>query len=175
MDVPADSLEVAIQGDDAYVRVSGRGSFRAGPALKQFGTGALDRGCRHLRVDLGACTGMDSTFMGVLAGLALAAQKKRGDVLLCGVSEKNATNIRTLGLSHLVKLETGATCHPPAKGGVLSTQTDKVTLTETMLTAHETLVAVSPANLPKFKDVLAYLKEDLNSQTGQGGASAGKT
>jgi len=31
----------------------------------------------------------------------------------------------------------------------------------TMLEAHENLVRLSPDNLPKFKDVLAFLQEDL--------------
>ncbi len=174
MDVPADSLDVAIQGPDAYVRVSGRGSFKGGPALKQFGTAALERGCRRIIVEMTACVGMDSTFMGVLAGLALMARKKSGVVIMRGVSDKNAGLIRTLGLSQLVTMES-ASAGPAPTGNTLSTTTDKLTLTETMLSAHETLVGVSADNLPKFKDVLAYLKEDLNKQTGAAGSEPGKS
>ena len=173
MDVPADSLEVAIQGTDAFIRVSGRGSFKGGPALKQFGTAAVDRGCRRLMVDLRSCVGMDSTFMGVLAGLALAARRQGGSLVLRAVSDKNANLIRTLGLSHLVSIETAAGPEAPT-GNRLDTATDKRTLAETMVTAHEILVEVSADNLPKFKDVLAYLKEDLNHQTGAGGTGPGK-
>ena len=32
-----------------------------------------------------------------------------------------------------------------------------------MLEAHENLVALSPENLPKFKDVLTFLREDLKN------------
>ena len=35
---------------------------------------------------------------------------------------------------------------------------------ETMLDAHEALVDVSAENLPKFKDVLAFLREDLDKE-----------
>jgi len=173
MDVPADSLEVAIQGTDAFIRVSGRGSFKQGPALKQFGGAATERGCRRLVVDLAACVGMDSTFMGVLAGLALVARRKGGALVLRSVSNKNVNLIRTLGLNHLVCLESAVGAEVPA-GERLSTATDKLTLAETMVAAHETLVTVSADNFPKFKDVLAYLKEDLNKQTGTGGAGPGK-
>ena len=173
MDVPADSLEVAIQGADAFIRVSGRGSFKQGPALKKFGMAAVERGCRRLVVDLGHCVGMDSTFMGVLAGLALVMRRKSGSLVLRAASEKNANLIRTLGLSHLVALESVAVPVAPA-GDRLETATDKRTLAETMLTAHEILVTVSAENLPKFKDVLAYLKEDVSNQAGAGGAGPGK-
>lgn len=175
MEVPVDSLEVATQGHDAYVRVGGRGSFKGGPALKQFGMAALDRGCHRIIVDMARCTGMDSTFMGVLAGLAVTARKKDGAIVLRAVSEKNATLLRTLGLIQLVTMETaGGSPVPTPTGDVLETLTDKRTLTETMLNAHETLVSVMPSNLPKFKDVLTYLKEDLNTQTATGGAGSGK-
>jgi anti-anti-sigma factor len=165
MDVPVDSLEVATQGQDAYVRVGGRGSFKGGPALKQFGMAALDRGCRRILVDMTQCTGMDSTFMGVLAGLAVTARKRNSEIVLRSVSVKNSTLLRTLGLIQLVTVESDVKT-PAPEGAVLETSTDKRTLTETMLDAHETLVAVAPGNFPKFKDVLTYLKEDLNSQTG---------
>jgi anti-sigma B factor antagonist len=165
MDIPIDSLEVATQGEDAYVRVGGRGSFKGGPALKQFGTTALDRGCRRIIVDMARCTGMDSTFMGVLAGLALTARKKNGALVLRAVTEKNGALLRTLGLIQLVTMEAADETAAPA-GDVLALAADKRTLTETMLNAHETLVAVAPGNLPKFKDVLTYLKEDLSTQTG---------
>jgi hypothetical protein len=33
---------------------------------------------------------------------------------------------------------------------------------ETMLRAHEDLVAAAPANRPKFKDVIDYLREDVH-------------
>jgi anti-sigma B factor antagonist len=43
---------------------------------------------------------------------------------------------------------------------------DKSTTTRTMIDAHETLVAIAPENLPKFKDVLTYLREDLRQSGG---------
>jgi hypothetical protein len=38
-----------------------------------------------------------------------------------------------------------------------------------MLASHEALVEISPDNAPKFKDVLAYLKEDLQRAGEPGG------
>ena len=39
---------------------------------------------------------------------------------------------------------------------------DKQTRAETMIEAHEAVVAANPANEAKFKDVLDYLKQDLH-------------
>jgi len=40
--------------------------------------------------------------------------------------------------------------------------TDRPDQAETMLEAHEALIRADSANLTKFKDVLEYLKQDLN-------------
>jgi hypothetical protein len=40
-----------------------------------------------------------------------------------------------------------------------------------MLEAHETLLQIDSANVAKFKDVVAYLKEDLSQSAETGTAS----
>ncbi len=172
MGMPDDSVEVAIQGGMAYVRVHGRGTFKIAPGLKQFGMAAIEQDCKRLLIEMGDCLGMDSTFMGVLAGLAVSLKKKDGEIVLRHLSEKNVFLVKILGLSHLVSVEQGGAIDPimPAGARVLETGADKNTITQTMITAHETLVEVSPDNIVKFKDVLSFLKEDLKRVPGQGGA-----
>lgn len=172
MEQTGDTILVAATPDAAMVRVNGRGSFKSGPALKQFGRSCIEKGCRRIVVDLKDCVGMDSTFMGVLAGLAAALKKKEGGILAAiNLTPKNLSLLETLGLTSMIK-----TCPPGAESDQLATGTgatpvqldssgiDKRTTTATMLDAHETLVGVSPANLPKFKNVLEYLREDLQKQ-----------
>lgn len=169
MGMPDDSVDVAIQGGVAYVRVHGRGTFKIAPGLKQFGMAAMEQGCTRLLVEMGDCLGMDSTFMGVLAGLAVCLKKKDGEIVLRHLSEKNVFLVKILGLSHLVNVEQGGVIDPimPAGSRVLVAGTDKEMITQTMITAHETLVEVSPDNIVKFKEVLAFLKEDLKRSTGK--------
>jgi len=38
---------------------------------------------------------------------------------------------------------------------------DRTTRAQTMVEAHEALIKAVPENLPKFKDVIQYLKEEL--------------
>ena len=170
MGMPADSVEVAIQDSTAYVKVHGRGTFKIASSLKQFGMAAASQGCSRIVVEMSDCLGMDSTFMGVLAGLAVHLRKKDGELTLRNMSDKNSFLIRMLGLSHLVRTEqAGGGQNMPADAQVLDAGTDKQTLTTTMIDSHETLVQVAPENLPKFKDVLAFLKEDQQRADGQNG------
>jgi anti-sigma B factor antagonist len=171
MGMLADNVEVAIQGGFGYVRVHGRGTFKVAPGLKQFGMAAIEQGCSRLVVEMSECLGMDSTFMGVLAGLAVHLKRKDGEVVLCHVSDKNAFLVKMLGLSHLVRVEQdgGPGQAMPADARVLGVAGDKEVLTKTMISAHEVLVEVAPDNIVKFKDVLTFLKEDLQrvgDQTG---------
>lgn len=169
METLADRIEVAIQGPDAFVRVHGRATFKIGPSFKQFGVAAVEQGCKRFVVEMGDCVGMDSTFMGILAGLATSLKKSEGAVVLRNLGEKNLFLVKMLGLSHLVSIDTvtPAESDVPHKGLVLSANGDKRLMTETMIDAHEKLIEAAPDNIVKFKDVLAYLKEDLNRTAAQ--------
>jgi hypothetical protein len=52
-------------------------------------------------------------------------------------------------------------------GRALPVSDDKRQMTQAMITAHEALIDAAPDNIVKFKDVLAYLKEDLKRAVGQ--------
>jgi anti-anti-sigma factor len=161
MEISSDSVEVAIQSLDALVRVQGRATFKIGPALKQFGLMAIEKGCRRVIIEMQDCVGMDSTFMGVLAGLATQIKKSDGEIILRNISDKNAFLIKMLGINHLVTIDTAAAGDMSRLSMPLDIGTDKTRMTQTMIAAHEALIEAAPDNMVKFKDVLVYLKEDL--------------
>ncbi len=171
MENPNDSIDVAIRDKSAYVRVHGRGTFKVGPSLKEFGVLAMDRGCSRILVDMADCTGMDSTFMGTLAGLAISINKCDGAVVLRNASDKNRYLIRMLGLAKLVRFdeESSAGERMPSVVEDLAVHRDKRSLTESMIEAHEILIDVAPENIVKFRDVLSFLHEDLKGAAGQKG------
>jgi anti-sigma B factor antagonist len=174
MEISGDSVEVAIQTSDAFVRVHGRATFKIGPALKQFGMMAYEKGCRRIIVEMQDCVGMDSTFMGVLAGMATHLKKSEGSVVLRNISDKNAFLIKMLGINHLVTIDPNdvSTSAMPCNSKPLQTGVDKQQMTQTMITAHEALIEAAPDNMVKFKDVLVYLKEDLVRTVTQQAATA---
>lgn len=169
MEKSSDSVEVAIRDQKAYVRVHGRGTFKMGPSLREFGMAALDRGCRCVVLEMSDCAGMDSTFMGTLAGLAVQIGKCGGSVVLQNASEKNKHLISVLGLSPMMKFEDTApgSIVMPSVVENLARQCDKQELTEAMIEAHEVLIEVAPENIVKFKDVLSFLRDDLKNASGK--------
>jgi anti-anti-sigma regulatory factor len=175
---------VAVNEDTGLVKVHGRGTFKISGSLKNFGLAALESGCRDLVLDMSDCVGMDSTFMGVLAGLS-AEQRNRdlGRMILFNLSEKNRGLLATLGLDHVVQASLAGA--PPSdlpeaarhmdQMEALPVEAEKTSETaKTMLEAHENLVDVTPDNYPRFKDVLQFLREDVEKASGRQAVEPGK-
>ncbi len=177
---PVDQLLVGISGEIAFIRVLGRGSFKISTALKEFSAAAIDTGCTSLVLDMAECVGMDSTFMGVLAGLAFRLKQKSaaGRITMVNLSVRTRGLLTTLGLDQVIDPHmAGATPEnlqpyfqsTASRMTALDTRENSTRVTaETMLEAHENLVKLSPENLPKFKDVLAFLREDLKANPRDG-------
>ncbi|MBA4386404.1 MAG: hypothetical protein C0404_00380 [Verrucomicrobia bacterium] len=172
----ADELLVAIQGPTALVRVRGRGSFKTAPALRDFGKAAVDKGCERLIMDMDECIGMDSTFMGIMAGLGMQLKCENDGVLVVmNLSQKTLALLETLGLDKILQMHVAGTLPDTLKQHLSSVVDlskmdhggrDKRITLETMLSAHEDLVSLSGDNLPKFRDVMSYLSKELSQLKG---------
>jgi anti-sigma B factor antagonist len=116
-------------------------------------------------LDLSECIGMDSTFMGVLAGLS-GRLKQNGQALeLINLSKKNTELLATLGVDQVIAHYSHNHGHelPDQPAQSLPTASaSKKDLAETALQAHETLVELSEENRPRFKRVIEYLKADVD-------------
>ena len=168
---PADKVWVTVHKHVAVIRVEGRGSFKSSTALKEFGRSALASGCSTAVLDMADCVGMDSTFMGTLAGMATRLrQRPEGAMILLNLNPRVRGLVATLGLDRLAQAyEPGATPDDLKGLAALSDslraletpESSRDTTTRTMIEAHENLVHIAEENLPRFKDVLTYLREDL--------------
>ena len=58
--------------DPVVVRIDGRACFQNSSCLRDFIAGMIKQGKMQFVLDFQHCTSMDSTFLGVLAGSALA-------------------------------------------------------------------------------------------------------
>ncbi len=169
-----DSLTAAHIDNTTVIRVEGRGSFKISPSLKQFIHQVIDRqSARHIiLIDMSNCLGMDSTFMGVLAGLSCHIKSKPEiQFKLINLSEKNQKLLKTLGVDRVLDYSLSVTSeekdlmkHLSADTQTLEPHlTDKLEAAKTTLEAHETLVEINPNNYSKFKSVLEFLKEDVHT------------
>jgi anti-anti-sigma regulatory factor len=153
-----------------WIRPEGRGTFLESPIVENFVAAALDAGHGDFVIDLEACPGMDSTFMGMLAGLGIKFRKKRtGSLTILGTSEKTKASLIELGLHHLTRIE-------PADGpwsgrledfrsGLLPITADNDTdKASHVLECHENLCVADDSNLDRFKTVLEILGSEMVSR-----------
>jgi len=179
---------VARSGNLGFVKVVGRGSFQNSGCVKAFYQQMLKDGVNRFVIDLDACTYLDSTFLGILLGLGLQLKNAGNGLLhILNASARNLELLRNLGLDRLINIDgrgdsggsgvpVGARGNGNGSGGHLVnlngvTEKDlqevacpvptREEAAPTILEAHENLMEFDPRNVPKFKDVVEFLREDL--------------
>ncbi len=153
----------------SWIRCEGKGSFLNSPAVKEFGESRIKRDELCLVVDLQACTAMDSTFMGTLAGLANRLTEKGGALQVTGADEKSRHSLEDLGLDFLMAInpeqavwmgveDKARDLLKPKFAGI---KAGTVLHTRHILEAHEILSDANEGNRRKFSGVVGFLEEEL--------------
>jgi len=153
---------VDAHSNPVLVRIEGRASFQNSACLHDFVDEMLRQGKTRFVIDFQRCTSMDSTFLGVLAGAALALRKKDppGSLVLARIGPRNLELVRNLGLHRLLTVDDGDL---PVASGNPTTALDcpdrgEIENARLVLEAHENLISVDENNRGKFQDVMAFLK-----------------
>ncbi len=153
----------------SWIRCEGKGSFLNSSAVKEFGESRVKRGELCVVVDLQACTAMDSTFMGTLAGLANRLREIGGVLEVTGANEKSRRSLEDLGLDFLMAIN-------PDRGAwkgleekvrdllmpkVAGIKAGTVLHTRHIMEAHEILSDANEGNRQMFSDVVNLLEDEL--------------
>jgi anti-sigma B factor antagonist len=160
---PGSEILVSCADRIVWVRVDGNGSSTNSTALRDFAKEMIRRGAREFIVDLCNCPAMDSTFMGTLAAISLWLRELGVSCCLSVVNlnERNAESLCSLGLDQLFNVQVSA-INKDGQALPIPLKEDRTARAQTMLEAHEALIKTAPENLPKFKDVIQYLEEELH-------------
>lgn len=156
---------VATQPGVAVVRVIGRATFKVSRDLRDFATTQIANGVRSIVVDLSECVTMDSTFMGVLALVGIQG-RDRLHLVLVNAGGNNRELLDGIGVSRVWTYadepapDADWTTLCKAAAGVADNLGE---LAPTMLEAHQVLMDLDPANVPKFRDVVELLGGEVNT------------
>jgi anti-anti-sigma regulatory factor len=160
------TILVKQEGDEATARIIGKGSFKNAKLLKNYADQVRADGAKCIMLDLQECPHMDSTFMGVIAGIAVG-QKRNGAPApkIINANPRALELLNSLGLGQILDIDPE---HKSVQSGTctelaLGDEADKGDVTKTMLEAHETLVNIDKSNAAKFQDVITFLKDKLDS------------
>jgi len=158
-----DYVEVALASKTQYIRAHGLGTMHTCAGLRAFANDALEKGYEDVIVDLRDCTGMDSTFMGVLAGIALYfPEEDRPHVMVINADEHNRKLLEGLGLSAVLQIRDGEVRLPEVEMYRLqdewTSEEDRIRFIQQ---AHENLVKIDRRNVERFGPFLEMLKQEL--------------
>jgi anti-anti-sigma factor len=126
--------------------VEGRGTMTNSLPLRRCAEGLLAAGVTQVRVDLRACTYMDSTFLGTILTIKKLLERSQGQLVLITPSLACGRILQQMGLSDVLATQS----EPPAE----------VPWTE---------LSGEPADLPSFKRNVAQAHEELANLPGAAG------
>lgn len=167
MSANANEMSVALMDDHACVRICGRANFASSVDFRRLIKGLREQGNHRFRLDLCDCLIMDSTFLGVLARLALdardAAEADAPKAFeLINPSDRVAGLLDNLGVLELFKVTEGeGLSNEQLESVAEGPKPSKEEAARNSIAAHETLIEINPENEAKFKDVIKFLAEDL--------------
>lgn len=143
------------------IKVEGRANFEYGLPLRDFAKN-LEGKYEKVSIDLKSCTGMDSTFMGVLAMIGLKSRKIGAVVEIINADANNRHLLIGLGLEKLFAFIDRQDTQENIEWQQSESGQDRMTTAETVVEAHKTLMNVDQNNVSKFEKVVEFAQEDLD-------------
>jgi anti-anti-sigma regulatory factor len=156
--------------DPVMVRVVGKATFHNSAPLRDFFERMVRCGKHQYIIDFHQCDGMDSTFLGIIAGLGIEMLRSRppGSIVLARLGSRNLDLVRNLGLDRIMAVDDGlppaAATAAAAAAAPLAADSDRRSAIEgarLVLESHENLARIDAANETRFQDVLAFLRNQV--------------
>ena len=153
----------------SWVRCEGKGSFINSPLLKSFVEGRIADGETCVVVDLGGCSGMDSTFMGTLAGMNRFSSLHGAVLQMANVADRNLRSLEDLGLNLLLEINPADTswnhCQDEIREQLQtvpsSGRIEELAHAKLSLEAHKTLSALNDENESRFLEVVTTMEQEV--------------
>ena len=158
--------KVHVTPENALVRVFQKASFLNCAPLRSFFEECIVVGRRNYVVDFQECSSMDSTFLGILVGLAMKLRKFEDDgrLTLINLQGRNLETVQNLGIHKIADVNPDDLSSDDRDLDDLENKEDRDSVgSETICQAHKTLMGLNERNSKMFYDVVNFLerqKED---------------
>ena len=162
------SYQVARLGSTVFVRSVGLANMKNAPMLDSFLREVIRHGALLVCVDLSSCSGMDSTFMGLLVGFSQELSEVKGRLVVVNPTEQNQRLLDMLGVSEVLPVV--AQSSPTELEFVVipaSPMVSPLQRLEIIQRAHQHLVELNQTNVTKFSAFLEMLEVDLEKHRGK--------
>lgn len=158
-----DRIEVVTSQDVVLVRVAGLARLSNAMLFEEFCADRIERSCRFFIIDLAQCRGMDSTFMGILVGLAQTTSENGAThVCVINASAYCQSLLSMLGIERIIRVVDKPIRLPPLEGVVLEdVQCSDETRLQLVEKAHESLCRLDDRNASQLQAFVEALKAEM--------------
>ena len=156
---------VATWNDRVLIKVEGNATMHNSLLFKGIVDEMLEKKVKEFIIDLSQCTGMDSTFIGVLGGIASLSEKSKETspkIIVINLTPYLRNLLDSLGISEILTIKNNievpniATKAIQAKSPYQDTKKRMTLIKE----AHEYLVSLNEKNKKLFQDFLDMLEAE---------------
>jgi len=165
MSEPEGYYQVGLSRTAVYVRVIGLATMYTAACVRDFVERMLEEGYAKAVFDLEDCCGMDSTFLGVLAGVATYdGADDMPSVIVVNAAPPNRHLLESVGLTELIEVCDGRIDRPDIRLESLRERTREEERLDLVRSAHEKLVQIDDRNEEVFGAFLNALKAQMDRQ-----------
>ena len=155
--------KVCATNNEVYVQIREKASYLNCAPLRSFLHEMVNEGNRVFVVDFQNCSSMDSTFLGILVGLALQLRKFQdgGNLTLLNLIGRNLETVENLGIHKIATVSSEFVSNTNELNELkVKSKSDKAS-PELIYKAHKTLLDLNEKNSKIFKDVVNYLEQKV--------------
>ena len=155
--------KVCATNNEVYVQIREKASYLNCAPLRSFLHQMVNEGNRVFVVDFQNCSSMDSTFLGILVGLALQLRKFQdgGNLTLLNLIGRNLETVENLGIHKIATVSSEFVSNTNELDELkVKSKSDKAS-PKLIYKAHKTLLDLNEKNSKIFKDVVNYLEQKV--------------
>ena len=147
--------------DRAFVKVSQKASYLNCEPLRKFFEEQTKLGQKKFIIDFKNCTSMDSTFLGILVGVALKirADQDGGSMALLNLTGRNLETVCNLGIHQISDVCSEEINDLEKLEELFPGISEQKVGSDTIYNAHKALMNLNDKNQKIFSDVVSYLEQ----------------
>lgn len=149
--------------DSVIIQIKGKANYQNASLLSKFLEKTLYHNFKKYCISFYECIEIDSTCLGILAGLLLKLQKINGVCLFCGLKERQLESIRLLGLDQFAQIVNDIEINNNDVKKCFLECENSIFNPNLILEAHKFLMELNARNKIRFQDVVHFLEKDINT------------
>tara|TARA_B100000212_G_scaffold140514_1_gene105814 strand:- start:816 stop:1325 length:510 start_codon:yes stop_codon:yes gene_type:complete len=156
------NFQVHIGQSKDFLRVLQKASYLNCGPLRKFFDDRLREGQLNFVIDFQDCSSVDSTFLGILVGVAIKLKRavEPGTLTLVNLRNRNLETVKNLGIHKLCEISSMEVSDSDQLENLLTQENNAEACSKTIYDAHKTLMHLNQKNLKMFSDIVNYLESD---------------